>query len=64
MVESNIMDMWFDNDICWCGDSDKCTNYECFRHLDNMKDITYPCIFTCSNLMGTEVCPLTNEGEN
>ena len=59
-----LMQMWWDDDICWCADSERCTNYECFRHLDNMKDKTYPCIFTCSNLMGTEICPLTNEGEN
>lgn len=58
-----LMQMWWDDDICWCADSERCTNYECFRHLDNMKDKEYPCIFTCSNLMGTEICPLSEESE-
>ena len=57
------MDMWFgDSDICWCADSDKCTNTECFRHLTNKDDGER--IFTCGALMGTEYCELTKESEN
>lgn len=57
------MDMWFDNsDICWCSDSVRCENTECFRHLTNKNDGER--IFTCGSLMGTEYCPMSEEGEN
>lgn len=48
------MDLGYD--ICWCADSDNCTNIDCFRHLTNKPDSEY--IFTCSHLMGEEgYCP-------
>lgn len=53
--------MW-ESDICWCADSDRCMNTDCFRHLSNKNDEER--IFTCGKLMGTEYCPLTKEGEN
>ena len=56
------MQTWFeDSDICWCMDSETCTNYECFRHLTHMDK---PQIFTCSHLRDTDYCPLTKESEN
>lgn len=61
------MDMWFDEyDICWCADSDRCKNYECFRHMAHqpIRKDGGPFIFTCGCLMGTDVCPLTEKGEN
>lgn len=59
------MDMWFDEDICFCADSDRCKNTECFRHLSHhRKPEVGPDIFTCGKLMGTEYCELTKEGEN
>ena len=61
--KERVMNMWFDEyDICWCADSDRCTNTECFRHLTNKDDSER--IFTCSALMGTEYCELTKESEN
>lgn len=57
------MDMWFgDSDICWCADSDKCKNTECFRHWSHKPADER--IFTCGKLMGTEYCELTKESEN
>ncbi len=56
------MDMWFGSDICWCSDSIRCENTECFRHLSNKNDEEK--IFTCGSLMGTECCELTKESEN
>ena len=57
--------MYFDDDICFCADSDKCKMTKCFRHMSHHKRPTSgPDIFTCSHLMGTDVCPLTKEGEN
>ena len=57
------MYMWFDEyDICWCADSDRCTNTECFRHLSNKSDEER--IFTMSYLMWTDICPKSKEGEN
>ena len=63
------MDMWLDEyeyDICWCADSDKCKNYECFRHMAHRPVRMDGCadIFTCGRLMGTEYCELTKEGED
>lgn len=55
------MQMWFESDITWCSDSIKCTNTECFRHLTNKNDEEK--IFTCGALMGTEYCPMSEEGE-
>ena len=57
------MQMWFnESDICWCADSDRCKNTECFRHWDNKPVDEY--VFTCSRLMGTELCQLAQEGED
>ena len=46
-------DFWFEDDICWCADSDECENLECFRHLSNKTDYG---VFTLSHLMDTEYC--------
>ena len=51
----------FEYDICWCADSNKCTNKDCFRHLTNKPDTET--IFTCSNLIYTELCPLEEKGD-
>ena len=56
------MDMWWQSDICWCSDSVRCENTECFRHLINKNDGER--IFTCGSLMGTEYCPRHKEGED
>ena len=59
----------FDDDICWCADSDKCKNKECFRHFDNFDDFYNRThtprerIFTMGHLMWTEYCELTKESE-
>ena len=53
--------MFFDSDICWCGNSDTCKQTDCFRHLSN-KD-TEEKIFTCANLMWTEICPYFNNAD-
>ena len=45
--------MFFEDDICWCSDSDKCNNTNCFRHMSNRKTAG---IFTTGSLMGTEYC--------
>lgn len=52
---------YLDDDICFCADSDRCTNTECFRHLTHKNE---PGIFTCSHLMDTEYCPMNKEGED
>lgn len=57
-----MMGITWNSDICWCMDSERCTNTECFRHMDNKSDSEK--IFTCSSLMGTEYCPMNKEGEN
>ena len=53
--------MGFEYDICWCGDSYRCKNTECFRHFNNRPDDER--IFTCACLMWTEACPMHNETE-
>lgn len=53
--------MGFEYDICWCADSHRCTNTECFRHFDNRPN--EPGIYTCASLMWTDICPLHNETE-
>lgn len=56
--------MWiFEDDICWCGNSDTCKNKECFRHLSNKKYKGESDIFTLSLLRDTEYCPLNKKGE-
>lgn len=51
----------FENDICWCADSERCLRRDCFRHLNNKDDDEK--IFTCGHLMGTEYCKMYKEGE-
>ena len=52
----------FDDDICWCADSDRCKNKNCFRHMSNRRHYTEgPDIFTCAKLMGTDICPLDED---
>ena len=46
--------MFFDDDICWCADSEKCSNTDCFRHMSNRKEVAG--IFTTSHLADTEYC--------
>lgn len=53
--------MYFNDDICWCGNSENCTHTECFRHLENKPDEER--IFTMSYLKWTEYCPVYNEKE-
>ena len=48
----------FEDDICWCFDSDRCDNTDCFRHMNNRKTAG---IFTGSALMGTEYCENNKE---
>lgn len=59
-IKKGDLCMWED-DICWCMDSETCTNYECFRHLTHMDK---PGIFTCSHLRNTDYCPLEKESED
>ena len=56
-----MVGIFWDSDICWCADSDRCINIECFRHLCNKNDEER--VFTCGVLMGTEYCPLIVESE-
>lgn len=53
------MSWLFEDDICWCGDSDTCENKECFRHLDNRT--VKEGIYTISCLRHTDICPLNKE---
>ena len=50
---------WFEDDICWCADSNECTNDDCFRHMLNRTQRQG--IFTMGHLKNTELCPLANE---
>lgn len=59
---------WFDDDICWCGNSNLkgekgCDRIECFRHLSNRKPQARPDIFTCGSLKNTPDCPYYKEKE-
>lgn len=53
--------MFFDSDICWCGNSNICKQTDCFRHLSNKNGEEK--IFTCANLMWTEICPYFGNAE-
>ena len=53
--------MMFEDDICWCADSQNCKNDECFRHMNNRT--VRQGIFTMSHLMWTDLCPLKEETE-
>ena len=52
--------MFFEDDICWCSDSDRCDNTNCFRHMNNRKTAG---IFTAGSLMGTEYCENNKESK-
>lgn len=52
----------FDDDICWCSDSDRCDKFECFRHMTNRMRQPELGVFTSASLMGTIDCPYF-EGE-
>jgi hypothetical protein len=52
---------FFDDDICWCGNSDICNITECFRHMSNRKPQTPPDIFTQAAFMNTPDCPYYEE---
>ena len=55
------MSWLFEDDICWCGNSDSCKNTDCFRHLDNRK--VKEGIYTIALLKDTEFCPLNERKE-
>lgn len=55
------MSWLFEDDICWCGNSDSCKNIDCFRHLDNRK--VKEGIYTIGLLKDTEFCPLNEREE-
>lgn len=57
------MNWLFDDDICWCANSDECENVECFRHMSHRKPQHQPDIFTCGALKGTPDCPYYKEKE-
>ena len=50
--------MFFENDICWCANRNKCDNIDCFRHISNRKSAG---IFITGLLMGTEYCENNKE---
>ena len=54
-------DYFWEDDICWCADSDECKKTECFRHLDNRR--SEPVIFTMAHLKYTEYCSRKLEEE-
>lgn len=62
----NNMGWWIDDDICWCGNSNECTDTKCYRHFSNRKPKGG--LFTCANLKDTDICPsyfsLNKEEEN
>ena len=57
MIYSNF----FDDDICWCGDSDNCPRTDCFRHMSNRKHRNQPDIFTLARFQGTPDCVFAKE---
>ena len=46
---------WISDDICWCGNSNECTDTKCYLHFSNRK--TKGGLFTCANLKDTNLCP-------
>ena len=54
----------FDDDICWCGDSNRCDKKECIRHMSNRTPQPEPDLYTCAQFMGTKDCPYLKEYEN
>lgn len=57
------MSWLFDDDVCWCGNSDICGVTECFRHLKNRKPQSKPDVCTMANFMGNPDCPYYDEFE-
>ena len=54
---------FYDDVMCWCGNSDTCENITCFRHTDNLK--ANGKLFIFGLLKDTPYCPLyKNEVEN
>lgn len=51
------MSWLFNDDICWCGNSNECDITECFRHLSNRRPQPKPDIYTMANFMGNIDCP-------
>lgn len=51
------MTFLFQDDICWCADSDHCGITECFRHLSHRTPQSTPDIFTTGCLQDTPNCP-------
>ena len=54
----------FDDDHCWCGDSESCHHTDCFRHMSNRKPQSAPDIFTAAMLKGTPDCVYYKEDKN
>ena len=54
--------MFFEDDICYCGNSDECNNISCFRHTNNRR--IKEGIFTVGLLKDTEYCPGFKRKEN
>lgn len=45
---------WLSDDICWCADSNHCSNIKCFRNDKNRR--TKKGLFSYANFKGTEKC--------
>ena len=58
------MSWLFDDDICWCGNSNICGITECFRHLNNRKLQPAPDICSMGLFMGNPDCPYYDEMED
>lgn len=52
--------MFFEDDICWCADSQECDNTSCFRHTNNRRTAG---VFTSGHLMDTELCENNKESK-
>lgn len=48
---------WISDDICWCSNSDECTDTKCYRHMKNRKPEEGMNIFTAAYLKDTNLCP-------
>ena len=51
------MNTFFEDDTCWCADSNICNITECFRHLNNRKPHPTPDIFTMASFQNNPDCP-------
>jgi len=54
----------FDDDICWCGDSDNCPRTDCFRHMSNRRKSEGTDIFTYALFKDTPDCVFAKEMKN